>query len=304
MSPTPTATWSMHRKNFVAGSVRHLHSRLDDSSGLVRLRPGDPALLLPGPDGLRVGVFTDTGLRFVDESDNESPEQPILSFANRRFSIAQAADRSLMVGSETSSRSVTLRDETGHVLRTITPRGGDIVGLALSSDRTRLALTLSRERGHSIAVYDTASGKNAPLRRSPGRSLRPGLQPGWQATGRRRRKLRRVRLGRRDGAAACRVPRAHVQGSVHHLSGGRVAAAHGFARRHGSSVGYTNRPRSRATLRPAHGRRLRGGLQPGRAADRLGWPRPHGPALAGVRPAGSGRAARPFRGSHRVSVRA
>ncbi len=138
---------------------RHLRSRLDDSTALVRLRLGDPALLLPGPDGLRVGVFTDTGLRFVDEGGNESRERPFRSFANQRFCIAPAADRWLVAGSETSSSSVTLRDETGRELRTITPRGGDIVGVALSSDRTRLALTLSREREHSIAVYDTSSGE-------------------------------------------------------------------------------------------------------------------------------------------------
>src|SRR5262249_13722363 len=41
---------------------RHLHSRLDDSSAVIRLQPGTPALLLPGPKGLRVGTFADTGL--------------------------------------------------------------------------------------------------------------------------------------------------------------------------------------------------------------------------------------------------
>jgi predicted Ser/Thr protein kinase len=40
---------------------RHLHSRLDDSSAVLRLHPGTPALLLPGPKGLRVGIFSDTG---------------------------------------------------------------------------------------------------------------------------------------------------------------------------------------------------------------------------------------------------
>src|SRR5262249_38856564 len=42
---------------------RHLHSRLDDCSAVVRSQRGAPALLLPGPKGLRVGIFSDTGLR-------------------------------------------------------------------------------------------------------------------------------------------------------------------------------------------------------------------------------------------------
>jgi hypothetical protein len=37
---------------------RHLSSRLDDSSAVVRLRPGDPAVLFSGPEGLRVGIIT------------------------------------------------------------------------------------------------------------------------------------------------------------------------------------------------------------------------------------------------------
>src|SRR5262249_34351490 len=49
---------------------RHLHSRLDDSSAVLPQRPSDPALLLPGPKELRVGIFTDTGLRVTDESGN------------------------------------------------------------------------------------------------------------------------------------------------------------------------------------------------------------------------------------------
>jgi hypothetical protein len=45
---------------------RHLSSRLDDSSAVVRLRPSDPAFLLSDPEGLRVGTFTRTGLRYPE----------------------------------------------------------------------------------------------------------------------------------------------------------------------------------------------------------------------------------------------
>src|SRR5262249_61260660 len=61
---------------------RHLSSRLDDSSDVVRFRPADPAVLLWGPEGLRVGTFTSTGLRFRDESGREFPEGPFQRLAN------------------------------------------------------------------------------------------------------------------------------------------------------------------------------------------------------------------------------
>src|SRR5262249_54294840 len=54
----------------------HLSSRLDDSSDVVRFGPRDPAFLLSGPEGLRVGTFTSTGLCFRDESGREFPERP------------------------------------------------------------------------------------------------------------------------------------------------------------------------------------------------------------------------------------
>src|SRR5262249_52365075 len=61
---------------------RHLSSRLDDSSAVLRFRPADPVFLLWGPQGLRVGTFTRTGLRFRDESGREFPERPFPRFAN------------------------------------------------------------------------------------------------------------------------------------------------------------------------------------------------------------------------------
>jgi WD40 repeat protein/predicted Ser/Thr protein kinase len=137
---------------------RHLHSRLDDSSAVVPLRPRDPALLLPGPAGLRVGIFTDTGLRFRDESGNESPERPIQSI-DGPFAVAASAGGWLLAAREGPSR-VTLWDESGRVLRQIDPHGGSIVGLALSPDRTRVAVALWRDVGHThIGIYDTSTGE-------------------------------------------------------------------------------------------------------------------------------------------------
>jgi WD40 repeat protein/predicted Ser/Thr protein kinase len=138
---------------------RHLRSRLDDSTAVVRLRTGDPALLLSGPEGLRAGIFTETGLRFTDENGNESPELPVPRIANGVFCLAQAAERWGLAASEGPTH-LTLRDETGGVLRRIVPNGGSIVGVALSPDRTRVAVALWRDTADtSIGIYDTSSGE-------------------------------------------------------------------------------------------------------------------------------------------------
>src|SRR5262245_25549426 len=139
---------------------RHLHSRLDDSSAVIRLHPGTPALLLPGPQGLRVGTFTDRSLRFTDDSGNESPEHPFPPFV-QRLSIAPAGDGWLLAARANEGLPhLTLRDETGRVLREIQPPGGRILHLTLSQDRTRLAVVSASEKDDlSVAIYDPSSGK-------------------------------------------------------------------------------------------------------------------------------------------------
>src|SRR5262249_5338149 len=99
---------------------RHLSSRLDDSSAVVRLRPGDPALLLSGPEGLRVGTITDAGLRFRDENGRKFPERPFPRLAGEQFTIAGPATGWLLAVTQ-NHRLVRLWDQTGRV-RTIKPR--------------------------------------------------------------------------------------------------------------------------------------------------------------------------------------
>jgi WD40 repeat protein/predicted Ser/Thr protein kinase len=138
---------------------RHLHSRLDDSSAVVRFRPGDPALLLPGPEGLRAGIFTETGLCFTDESENRSPERPFPSLAKEYFTVTGPADGWLLAATE-NLRQVTLRHETGEVVRTIEPRAGLVDRLALSPDGARVAVALLSEKGDTgLCIYDTSTGK-------------------------------------------------------------------------------------------------------------------------------------------------
>jgi WD40 repeat protein len=139
----------------------HLSSRLDDSSDVVRFRPGDPAILLWGPEGLRVGIFTSTGLRFRDESGRAFPERPFPRFANWVSVRAGPATEWLFADWE-NPRLVRLRDETGRVVCMIKPREGIVAQVALSPDRTRVAVGLDIIEGHSyyrIGIYDTSSGQ-------------------------------------------------------------------------------------------------------------------------------------------------
>jgi WD40 repeat protein/predicted Ser/Thr protein kinase len=139
---------------------RHLHSRLDDSAAVIRLHPGTPALLLRGPNGLRVGAFTDVGLRFTDESGNETPEVPFPPFV-QRLSVAPAGDGWLLAArANEGPPSLTLRDETGRVLHEISTPEGRILHLALSEDRTRLAVVLANQKDElTLVIYDPSSGK-------------------------------------------------------------------------------------------------------------------------------------------------
>jgi eukaryotic-like serine/threonine-protein kinase len=134
---------------------RHLSSRLDDSSDVLRIGPGAP-VLLSSPEGLRVGTFTGSGLRFRDERGREFPESPSPSLANEWFAFAGTATEWLLAVTE-KSLVVRLQDETGRVVCTIRPRGALMsFRPALSPDRTRLAL---QGDSYRIGIYDTSSGE-------------------------------------------------------------------------------------------------------------------------------------------------
>ncbi len=157
---------------------RHLSSRLDDSSAVVRLSPGDPAVLLSDPEGLRVGTFTSTGLRFRDESGREFPERPVPRLTNERFAHAGPATEWLLAATE-KLRLVRLWDQTGRLVCTIKLPKGEPGRLALSPDRTRVAVGLNTEGGtYCIGLFDTSSGQErANWAVGPGQVLALAFSP-------------------------------------------------------------------------------------------------------------------------------
>jgi WD40 repeat protein/predicted Ser/Thr protein kinase len=138
---------------------RHLQSRLDDSSDVLRFRSADPIFLLSGPEGLRLGTFTATGLRFRDERGKEFPERPFPRLASWVYVRAGPVTEWLLADFD-NPRLVRLRDETGRVLCTIKPRKGEVGPFAVSPDRTRVAIGLNIANGPArIGLYDTSSGE-------------------------------------------------------------------------------------------------------------------------------------------------
>ena len=138
---------------------RHLTSRLDDSLAVLRLPQGEGALLLSDPTGVRVGLFSDSGLRFRAEGGNESRERPFSNLGKNILSVAGPATGWWLAAAPLTehARYVDLHDETGRLLRRIETLDPVVGCIALSPDRSRLAVSLFSNR--SIAgVYDTASG--------------------------------------------------------------------------------------------------------------------------------------------------
>jgi WD40 repeat protein/predicted Ser/Thr protein kinase len=137
----------------------HLHSRLDDSSGVLRTSADGSVFLQDGPEGLRVGTVTAAGLRVTDPDGRECLTlslEPV-----RQASLVQTRD-GVWVVEFVGDRVVRLRDEAGRVRAVVDEPGNDIPGVvAVSADGMQMAISWGdTSRGRDvIKVYDTASGK-------------------------------------------------------------------------------------------------------------------------------------------------
>jgi WD40 repeat protein/tRNA A-37 threonylcarbamoyl transferase component Bud32 len=140
----------------------HLRSRLDDSSAVVPLPPGESAFLIAAPftqssppaagDQVRLGILTPAGLRIVDLEGREERTVPIDPERRLGFSVAQTK-RGLRVVARGANATLDLLDETGQLLcRTEI----DYQFVAISPDATRLCV---RHGPRQLAVLDASSGK-------------------------------------------------------------------------------------------------------------------------------------------------
>jgi WD40 repeat protein/predicted Ser/Thr protein kinase len=137
----------------------HLHSQLDDSSGVLQTSADGSVFLLGGPEGLRVGTVTAAGVRVTDPDGRECltlPLEPV-----RQASLVQTRD-GLWIVEFVGDRVVRLRDATGRVRAVVDEPGNTTPSIvAVSADGKQMAIgwgNTPRGRDRS-EVYETASGK-------------------------------------------------------------------------------------------------------------------------------------------------
>ena len=143
---------------------RHLRSRLDDSSVVVRL-PEESGFLLGAPYRLRAVTVASDILRITDL---ESGEVRTLPFAARRgsnFTITETR-RGLRVVSWTSNTTFELLDEAGQILCRVEALKREEPGsVFISPDGKRLALAQTTRPGAwaRIELNDANSGKQTAV---------------------------------------------------------------------------------------------------------------------------------------------
>jgi WD40 repeat protein/predicted Ser/Thr protein kinase len=136
---------------------RHLHSRLDDSSGVIPA-PGSAIFLSHGADGLRLITLATQRLLVQDEQGHT---QRALSFPHENelvWAVAQTPE-GLLVLDRVNATTARLRDATGTVRLTVqVPTDTIISNVCLSSNLKRLVIVWGIPFAFSASVYDF-SGK-------------------------------------------------------------------------------------------------------------------------------------------------
>lgn len=143
---------------------RHLSSRLDDSSSVLRLPNLGPGFLLAGPDQLGIGALTSNGLRITDRDGNERERVPIGPEKRRLVSVTQTL-RGVRIAAWADNTAFELLDGAGKVLcRIATPENKDYepAAVTVSPDGRWLACRTDGAY-HRFAVFDAVTGKRAAI---------------------------------------------------------------------------------------------------------------------------------------------
>jgi WD40 repeat protein len=142
---------------------RHLHSRLDDSSAVVRLPAGEAGFLLAAPDRLRVAARTSAGLRLTDLEGGEDKTLPLGPERGRSLTVTQTR-RGLRVVAGVGNTTFDLLDEAGRALRRVEVPGARASSpVVVSPDGTRLVCQRSDGERWWLVVFDASSGKQTTL---------------------------------------------------------------------------------------------------------------------------------------------
>jgi WD40 repeat protein len=135
---------------------KHLDSRLDDSASVIPVPTGGSAILIRGPDRLRVGIVTDDGLRLTDLDRSEHGTAPIRTGMH---TVTAADTRQGLRVPVRADGGIELLDEAGRrVLRAELP-GGTPPWVIVSPDGTRVACPRPVDGGWGLTLCDARSGK-------------------------------------------------------------------------------------------------------------------------------------------------
>ena len=152
----------------------HLRSRLDDSFAVVRLPAAERGSLIAAADRLRVGVLTSAGLRISDvEQWVDSPTstlEPARSLPRdpeRRWALTKVnqTSRGLRVAAWVDDTAFDLLDEREQILCRVRPKTDRAKGreVVVSPDGTRLVLGVELGGKHTLALFETNSGKQTAI---------------------------------------------------------------------------------------------------------------------------------------------
>ncbi|HLJ92894.1 MAG TPA: protein kinase [Gemmataceae bacterium] len=141
---------------------QHLHSRLDDRSGVIRAAPGETLILLPNPQGIQVGRVENTHLNLTD-LDGEPSRSLSLRATVSSAQGAQQTSAGLRFVESVGKDTLRLWDEMGNLLLSLTvptvpPVTLPAAKVRLSPDGSRLAVSLCQEGRYGFALYETSSG--------------------------------------------------------------------------------------------------------------------------------------------------
>jgi WD40 repeat protein len=142
---------------------RHLRSRLDDSSSVIRLPDDGVVSLLGAPDRLRAVTVASEGLRVTDLESGEARTLPVAAQLPDSCTISQTR-RGLRIAVWTGHTAFELLDAAGQVLcRVEVPEQGQTAPVPVSPDGARFARAWSDGPWARIAVHDATSGKQTAV---------------------------------------------------------------------------------------------------------------------------------------------